>query len=365
MLHMLVGCLNRNAPYFSQANGVGLAVFSFDENTLSLKKCAEADDIDNPTFLTVDPETHCIYANSEVFGWKEGTVSAYRFAPETGVLTYLNKQVTLGSIAAHNSLTRDGRFLMVANYSMGEGGPDQTVAVFGRNPDGSLTPALSSVAHTGSGPNRERQERSHGHCALQLVDGLVLVTDLGTDRVFAYRMGPDGRLTKATEAKVRPGAGPRHIALHPDGRTFFVLNELDSTVGTMRVKRDGAIVMLDVVAALPADVSGSHGADIHISPDGRFLYCSNRGHDSIAIFSIDRDTCKLAPQGFASCGGRTPRNFAITPSGRHLVVANQDSDTITFLARDIENGSLSASDRRLEIGTPMCVRIAAFKKRNG
>src|SRR5262249_35590737 len=148
-----------------------------------------------------DPQTHCIYANSEVYGWKEATVSAYRFAPETGALTYLNKQVTLGSIAAHNSLTRDGRFLVVANYGMGEGGPDQSVAVFGRNPDGSLTPAVSSVAHRGSGPNRERQERSHPHCALQLADGLVLVTDLGMDHVFAYRVGTDGRLTKASEAK--------------------------------------------------------------------------------------------------------------------------------------------------------------------
>jgi 6-phosphogluconolactonase len=360
VLHMFVGCLNRTAPYFSKANGVGLAVFSLDEDTFSLEKRAEIDDIDNPTFLTVDPESHCIYANSEVFGWKEGTVSAYRFAPETGVLTYLNKQVTLGSIAAHNSLTRDGRFLMVANYGMGEGGPDQSVAVFGRNPDGSLTPAVSAVAHSESGPNPERQERSHAHCALQLVNGIVLVTDLGTDHVFAYRMGSDGRLTKAAQVKVSPGAGPRHIALHPDGRTFFVFNELDSTVGTMRVQADGAIVLLDVVAALPADVSGSHGADVHVSPDGRFLYCSNRGHDSIAIFSIDRDFCKLAPQGFASCGGRTPRNFAITPSGRYLVVANQDSDSISFLARDADDGSLGDPDRRLVIGSPMCVRIAAF-----
>lgn len=361
MLHMFVGCLNRAAPYFAQANGVGLAVYAIDEDSLSFEKRAETSDVDSPTFLTVDPATRCIYANSEVFGWKEGTVSAYRFAPENGMLTYLNKQVTLGSIAAHNSLTRDGRFLMVANYGMGEGGPDQSVAVFGRNPDGSLTPAVSSVAHTGCGPNRERQERSHAHCVLQLAsDGLVLVTDLGLDRVFGYRMGADGTLTKATEAITSPGAGPRHIALHPDGRTFFVFNELDSTIGTMRLQRDGSIVVLDVVAALPAGVLGSHGADIHISPDGRFLYGSNRGHDSIAIFAIERDTGKLTPRGHVSCGGRTPRNFEITPSGRYLVVANQDSDTITFLQRDAENGRLSAPSRRFEIGTPMCVRIAAF-----
>ena len=358
MLHVFVGCLNRAAPYFAQANGVGLAVYSFDQDTLRFEKRAETGDIDNPTFLTVDPASRCVYANSEVFGWKEGTVSAYRFDPDADALTYLNKQATLGSVSAHNSLTRDGRFLLVANYAMGEGGPDRSVAVFGRNADGSLTPALSGVVHSGSGPNKERQERSHAHCVLQLAgDGLVLVSDLGLDRVFGYRLGADGTLTKAAEAAARPGAGPRHIALHPDGRTFFVFNELDSTVGAMRVEADGSIAVLDVAAALPEGVSNSHAADIHISPDGRFLYGSNRGHDSISIFAVEQESGRLTPRGHISSGGRTPRNFAMTPSGRHLLVANQDSDTIVVLARDAESGGLTDTGCRLDIGTPMCLRI--------
>lgn len=359
MLYMFTGSLNRTAPYFASANGVGLAVHAFDEDTLGFQKKAETGDIDNPTFLTVDPATGTIYAVSEVFGWKEGTVSAYRFDAAAGALTYLNKQPTLGSISAHTNLTRDGRFLMVANYGMGEGGPNLSVAVFGREEDGSLTPPLSGVAHSGTGPNKERQERPHAHCVMQLAgDGTVLVTDLGLDRVYGYRIDEDGTLTKAGEAIARPGAGPRHITLHPDGQTFFAFNELDSTVAAIRRQADGSFVTLDVVPALPEGVTGSHAADIHLSSDGRFLYGSNRGHDSIAVFAVDPETGKLTPNGYTPCGGKTPRNFAITPSGRHLLIANQDSDTITILARDAESGELADTGRRLEIGTPMCVRFA-------
>lgn len=356
MLHMFVGCLNRAAPYFATANGTGLAIYAFDEDNLGFEKRAETGDVDNPTFLTVDPAARSIYATSEVFGWKEGTVSAYRYDAD-GALTYLNKQATLGSISAHNSLTRDGRFLMVANYGMGKGGPDLSVAVFGREQDGSLTPALSGVAHAGSGPNKERQERPHAHCVLQLAgDGTVLVADLGLDRVYGYRIDEEGTLTRAGEAAA--GAGPRHVALHPDGRTFYVFNELDSTVAAMRRQADGSFAALGVVPALPAGVAGSHGADIHISPDGRFVYGSNRGHDSIAIFAIDPATGALTPRGHVSSGGRTPRNFAVTPSGRHLLVANQDSDSIVVLAREAGSGMLSDTGKRIEIGTPMCVRVA-------
>jgi 6-phosphogluconolactonase len=361
MLHLFVGCLNRAAPYFAHARGVGLAAYAFDEDTLAFEKRAETGDIDNPTFLTVDAGTRCIYANSEVFGWKEGVVSAYRFEPDNGSLIYLNKQPTLGSIAAHNSLTRDGRFLMVANYGMGEGGPDQSVAVFGRNEDGSLTPAISSVANRGTGPNSQRQERSHTHCVAQFADGgRVVVSDLGLDRIFSYRVGEDGSLSKVGELAARPGAGPRHIALHPDARSFFVFNELDSTIASLRKNADGSLIALDVVPALPAGSAESHGADIHVSPDGRFVYGSNRGHDSIAIFRVERGSGKLEPLGHAPSGGNTPRNFAITPSGRHLVVANQDSDVIAFLERDTETGMLRDTGRRLEIGTPMCVRVTAL-----
>jgi 6-phosphogluconolactonase len=189
---------------------------------------------------------------------------------------------------------------------------------------------------------------------------LVVVSDLGLDRIFSYRVGEDGSLLKVGELAARPGAGPRHIALHPDGQSFFVFNELDSTIGLLRRSADDSLVSLDVVAALPAGSGESHGADIHVSPDGRFIYGSNRGHDSIAIFRIEQGSGKLEPLGHAPSGGNTPRNFAITPSGRHLVVANQDSDTIAILERDAESGMLRDTGRRLEIGTPMCVRVIAL-----
>ena len=362
MLHLFVGCLNRAAPYFAHARGVGLAAYAFDEDTLAFEKRAETGDIDNPTFLTVDPATRCIYANSEVFGWKEGVVSSYRFEPDSGSLIYLNKQPTLGSIAAHNSLTRDGRFLMVANYGMGEGGPDQSVAVFGRNEDGSLTPAISSVANRGTGPNSQRQERSHTHCVAQFADGgLVVVSDLGLDRIFSYRVGDDGSLSEGRRTGRPAGRG---TAAHrpPPGRPELFRLQRTRFDDRLAAQEARTVLLSRSMSSrrCPRVRAESHGADIHVSPDGRFVYGSNRGHDSIAIFRIEQGSGKLEPLGHAPSGGNTPRNFAITPSGRHLVVANQDSDAIAFLERDAESGMLRDTGRRLEIGTPMCVRVTAF-----
>lgn len=358
MLHLFAGCLNRKAPYFAQANGVGLSVYRLDEETLAAELLDSAGDIDNPTFLSVDAGTGCIYANSEVFGWKEGVVSAYHFDARAGRLTYLNKQVALGSITAHNAISRDGRHLLVANYGMGEGGPDQALVVFPIHGDGSLGPAAGSAAQAGTlGPNGQRQERNHAHCVAEFDDGLVAVTDLGLDRIFTYAIGRDGAVQRRGETALPPGAGPRHLTRHPDGRHAFVFNELDSTICALRLGSGGQFEVRDSVPALPRGVEHSHGADIHVSPDGRFVYGSNRGHDSIAVFGFEAVSGRLTPLGHTSCGGRTPRNFAITPSGRHLAVANQDSDTIVFLSRNEATGALTDTGKRLDIGTPMCVRI--------
>ncbi|MEO5757447.1 MAG: beta-propeller fold lactonase family protein, partial [Mesorhizobium sp.] len=226
---VFVGSLNREAPYFQGARGVGLGVYSFDEKTLKIQKLAETNDVDNPTFLSVTPDGSRIYANSEVFTWREGTVSAYRFDRASGRLTYLNKQPSLGSITAHNTITRDGTKLLVANYGMGEGGPDRAVAVYGFDEDGALSAPLASVSHKGTGPNAGRQERSHAHSVTETIaGGMAIVADLGIDRLVSYRIAGDGSLSKSAESALPPGAGPRHLALHPNGRFVFVMNELDS-----------------------------------------------------------------------------------------------------------------------------------------
>ncbi|MCP4380470.1 MAG: lactonase family protein, partial [Hyphomicrobiales bacterium] len=192
---VFVGSLNREAPYFQGARGVGLSAYAFDETTFACVEQAETGTIDNPTFLTVNPAGTHLYACSEVFGWHEGMVGAYRYDHREKSFHYVNAQLTLGSIAAHNCLSRDGSKLMVANYGMGSGGPDQSIVVYGVRDDGGLSQPLSSVAHVGTGPNAERQERSHAHSINEIIDGgIAIVADLGIDRLVSYRVADDGAL---------------------------------------------------------------------------------------------------------------------------------------------------------------------------
>jgi 6-phosphogluconolactonase len=357
---VFIGSLNREAPYFQGARGVGLSVYGFDEAALRTRKLAETNEVDNPTFLSVASDGSRVYANSEVFVWREGTVTAYAFDRTSNRLTYLNKQPSLGSITAHNFITRDGSKLLVANYGMGEGGPDRAVAVYGFGRDGALTPPVASVSHSGTGPNAARQERSHAHSVTETIrGGMAIVADLGIDRLVTYRIAADGSLTKLAESGLAAGAGPRHVALHPNGRFVFVMNELDSTVAALALdEATGKLALLDTRPAVPAEARDhNHCADIQISPDGRFVYGSNRGHDSIVVFAVDQQSGALSLLGYQPCGGATPRNLALTPSGRHLLSANQNADRISIFARDAETGMLADTGRAIAIGTPMCVKI--------
>ena len=360
-LLVFVGTLNREAPYFQGARGRGLVVYRFDEETLAVEELANAPEIENPTFLSVDASGQHIYANSEIFGWKEGLVTAFRFDRKSHSLDHINMQASLGSITAHNMVSRDGAKLLVANYSMGNGGPDQAVVVYGIRPDGGLTSPLANITRSGTGPDAGRQERSHAHSVTELLTpGLAVVADLGTDSLATYRIGADGALTQVASTQTAPGAGPRHVALHPDGKLLFVMNELDSTVASYGIDPGtGTLTALDAQPAVPAEARATnHCADIQISPDGRFIYGSNRGHDSVCAFAVDAASGKLSLVGFLPCGGATPRNLAITPSGRYLFSANQNADRISILARDIQTGALTDTGRAIMVGTPMCVKFA-------
>lgn len=358
---VFVGTLNREAPYFQGARGKGLVVYEFDAESLDVRELANAPEIENPTFLSVSESGSHVYANSEVFGWKEGLVTAYRFDRDAGALAYLNMQPSLGSITAHNMVSRDGTKLLVANYGMGEGGPDQSVVTYGIRADGSLTPPLASVAQHGTGPDASRQERSHAHSVTEIIGGgMAIVADLGTDTLTTYRLQPDGSLTELAVSRTAAGSGPRHVALHPNGRLVFLMNELDSTVASFALDRDtGALTALDAQPAVPAEARATnHCADIQVSPDGRFVYGSNRGHDSISCFAVDEASGRLTLVDFFPCGGATPRNLAITPSGRHLFSANQNSDRISIFVRDAVTGRLADTGKAIEVGTPMCVKFA-------
>ncbi len=355
---LFIGTLNREAPYFQGARGNGLNVFGFDEDALTFRKRASYRHVENPTYLSVSADGRRIYANSEVADWREGLVTAFAFDPAIDRLEYLNTQPSLGSITAHNMISRDGRRLFVANYTVGEGGPEQSLVVFDLTEQG-LSPAVASVAHQGSGPDAARQERAHAHSVTDVGGGMVIVADLGMDALITYRIGADGVPERIAVAQTAPGAGPRHLALHPGGRLVFVMNELDSTVTAYGFDPfTGVLTLIDCQPAVPVEArAGNHCSDIQISPDGRFLYGGNRGHDSISIFEVGPDG-RLTPRGFVPCGGATPRHLAITPSGRHLLVACQNADRVSVLARDQATGGLSDTGVGLQIGTPMCLKFA-------
>lgn len=360
-----VGCLNRGTPYFQGARGRGIATFEFDDETGTLTPLAEKEGVDNPTYLTIDAVRGWLYATSEVGGWNEGVVTAYRIDRETGALTYLNKQPTLGSIAAHCAIDHSGKNLLVADYTMGQPDdlPGQQVAVFPLRADGSLAPASDSHAHKGSGPNAARQEGPHAHCAVPSPDNrFVFVADLGIDRIVRYRLDPAaGRLATDGSVPTAAGAGPRHFVFHPNGRFAFVINELDSTLTSFAYgAEEGSLAPIDTVPALPAGYDGdSHCADIHMSVDGHFLYASNRGHDSIVIHAVDQATGRMTLVGHTPTDGRTPRNFAISPSGRFLLAANQNGDNLVVFRIDAHAGTL-AKVGETRIGTPMCVKLGVF-----
>jgi 6-phosphogluconolactonase len=367
---VVVGSVTRDTPYFQSARGKGITVFAFDEKSGELARLSEKGGVDNPTYLTVHEGSRCVYANSEVFGWNEGVVSAYRLDPQNGSLSYINKQAALGSILAHNSLDRTGGFLFIANYSVyaepDDSLPNQAVVVMPIRSDGGLGAPVSSRSHSGSGPNAARQERSHAHCVLASPDNRhVLVADLGIDQLVVYRFDAASGALSAAEAgsfSMKPGAGPRHFAFHPSARTVYAINELDSTIAALSFDAaSGRLALLQTVPALPSGYGEeSHCAGLKLTPNGRYLYGSNRGHDSVVVYAVDESTGRLSFVEHHSCLGLTPRDIAIDPSGRFLLVANQNSDAVVVLRIDPETGRLSDAGQRAEIGTPMCVKFACF-----
>jgi 6-phosphogluconolactonase len=361
---MIIGGVNRPAPYFQSARSVGLSVYAFDEETAETVLLCETKGVDNPTFLSVSPDGQHVYAGSEVFGWAEGIVSAFALSLTPPRLRPINMQAALGSITAHNSFDATGRFLLVANYGMGvaeDEGPGRSVVVFPRRADGGLAPAISSAALRGSGPNAARQERAHAHCVIAAPDNrFAVVADLGQDALFAFPFDAvSGQLGKPVRTDLAPGSGPRHFLFHPEGRIVLVAGELDSSVTALRYDpATGRFQTLDRLSVVPSGIGQNDSADIQLHRSGRFCYVSNRGHDSITTVAVDAQTGQLTAVGHTPCGGPCPRNMALDPSGRFLAVANQNADAIAVFAIDPQTGALREARAPLPIGTPMCIRFA-------
>jgi len=309
----------------------------------------------NPSFLSIHPNGRVLYAVNE--REQNGAVSAFAIETGTGALTRLNEQPSGGGAPCYVSVDHSGQVVLVANYAKG------SVALLPIQTNGALAPA-HVVQHTGKGPNAERQEAPHAHCILpDRANRFALASDLGADRVFVYRLDLDGQSLHHIEegdAVMRPGAGPRHLAFHPTLPLVFVANELDSTVATLRFDSErGALSPQGTVSTLPAGWTGTnYPADIHVAANGRTLYVSNRGHNSIAVFSVAEPTGAPALDQVISTEGDWPRNFSLDPSGRWLLVANQRSDSVVVFRRDPDNGRLTRTRQRLALPSPVCLRFA-------
>ena len=338
----------------------GIHLLRMDRRSGKLRRIASIDAGENPSFLAIHPNGHVLYAVNEVDkheGKASGAVSAFAIAPETGALTRRDQQASGGGAPCFVSVDRSGRVVLVANYNGG------SVALLPIQADGSLAPPTQVVPHTGSGPNKERQTAAHAHCIVaDPSNRFALAADLGADRVFVYRLDLDGKSLSHVgggDAVMRSGAGSRHIAFHPTLPLVFVANELDSTVATLRFDAArGVLSPVETRSTVPAGWTGTnYPADIHVAPSGRTLYVSNRGHNSVAVFSVAESTGALALDQLVSTGGDWPRNFSLDPTGRWLLVANQRSNSIVVFQRDQESGRLTPTRQRIAVQSPVCLRF--------
>lgn len=308
----------------------------------------------NPSFLEIDAKRRLIFAVNEN---ASGTVSAFSIDARTGKLTLLNQRSSMGNGPCHLVLDREGRNILVANYGSGN------VAVLPVAPDGTLGEATEVVQHTGSSVNPNRQKGPHAHCVtLDPANRFAFVCDLGLDKVFSYKFdAPRGKLTANDPAfaSIKPGAGPRHMVFRPDGRFGYVINELTSTITAFAYNANaGVLKELETVSTLPEYFDGSNtGAEIGMNPSGKYLYASNRGHNSVALFSVDSQKGTLTYIEEQGTGGKTPRHFGIQPSAKHLAICNQDSDTVLACRIDADNGRLKPSGVFAAAPTPVCAQF--------
>jgi 6-phosphogluconolactonase len=361
-LWMFVGTYTRREPHVDGKSS-GIHVLRFDVAAGRLSHASVISGVENPSYLDLHPSGKAIYAISEINefeGRSAGAIASFSLDPQTNAISGLNQRSTKGPGPAYVSVDSIGRNVLVANYGGG------SVTVLPVQPDLSLGGACDFVQHEGSSVNPHRQQAPHAHSiVLDAANRYALAADLGMDRILIYQYDAEsGTLSPNPDqpwARTRSGAGPRHIAFHPSQRFVYVINELDSTIAAFRFDAEkGAMVEVQTVSTLPDGFDErSYAADIHVHPSGRFVYGSNRGHDSIAIFAIDEGSGELSTIGFVPTGGSVPRGFALDPAGSFALVANQNSDNIVVFAVDVESGYLEPTGEIAGVPTPVCIKMLA------
>ena len=331
--------------YIGSSDGVGLATLDLESARLS--EVVSVAHSKGATFIALHPKLHVLYAVAE---GSPGKVRAFRIGADRG-LTLMNEVSSQGNGPCHVSVTQDGKLAFVANYGSG------SVAALPISADGALGEASFVDQHAGTSANAQRQAGPHAHCLQPGPTGrFALSADLGTDEITTYRI--DGtKVSRVSSTKTSPGLGPRMLTFSADGKRVYVVTELLNTVETYRRDLEsGELTFIDSVPTLPKDVTiESAAAGIGLNPDGRFLYTSNRGHDTIAVFAIDQSSGRVTPVADTPCNGRGSRHFNIDPSGRFMIVANTKSDTIDVFAIDLATGKLTATGASAKVASPACI----------
>jgi len=341
----------------------GVYAYRYDAATSEITPLGLAAETINPSFLAPHPNGRFLYAVNEVGNYKgpnSGGVSAFAIDHATGKLTFLNEVPTRGADPCYVTVDKTGKYVLVANYTGG------SVAVFPVLADGRLGEAAAFVQHTGKGTNPERQEGPHAHSIdLSPDNRFAMVDDLGLDELLVYKFdAAKGSLTPNDPpfTKVDAGSGPRHFVLRPDGKFAYVISEMGHTVTVFsNDAANGRLTILQTITTLPKDFTGRNDdAEIQVRPDGKFLYASNRGDDSIAIYAIDQSKGTLTQVGIVHTGGKEPRSFEIDPTGSLLFAENQKSDNIAVFKIQ-KTGQLTPTGKVLEVGAPVCLKFVAVE----
>jgi len=336
---------------YTSKTSEGIYVYKFNTQTGDFAPVSIAKGIKNPSFLAFSPDKKYLYSVAEMSG---GAVSSFSVDKQSGTLTMLNTQSAGGNGPCHVAVDKTGKWVIVGNYGGG------SLSILPVQADGSLGVATQTIQHEGKSVNKARQEKPHVH-SINIASNNkdVFVPDLGTDKIMTYTLDTKtGQLLPGNPPFTSsvPGAGPRHFTFHPKGKFAYVIQELDATITGFHYK-PGKLEPFQTVSTIPADYTGQKWcADIHISPDGKFLYGSNRAHESLVIFSINQKNGELTYVGHQNVLGKTPRNFMIDPTGKWVLVANQDSDNVVIFSRDIKTGKLTPTGKEIKVSMPVCLK---------